>query len=116
MLTGLHTFHYEVEKAGDPTAGRVAKVICHGSLNNQTSGDLRDAVKLLISDGGQIILDFDDVSFVDSLGLGTLVGLKVSAIGVGKGHCTLEFERLPPRVHELLRLTNLTEVFKSSVA
>jgi anti-anti-sigma factor len=112
MPTGLHTFYYEVEQAGDSTAGRVAKVICHGSLINQTSGNLRDAVKLLISDGGQITLDFEDVSFIDSLGLGTLVGLKVSAIDTGR--CTLEVENLPPRVQELLRLTNLTEMFKSS--
>lgn len=112
MPTGLHTFHYEVEKAGDPTAGRVAKVVCHGSLIHQTSGNLKDAVKLLISDGGQIILDFEDVSFIDSLGLGTLVGLKVSAIG--KGHCTLELEHLSPQVQRLLRLTHLTEMFTSA--
>ena len=112
MPVGMHRFYYEVEKPGDPTAASVTKVICHGSLINQTSGDLRDAVKLLISDGGQITLDFEDVSFVDSLGLGTLVGLKVSAIG--KGYCTLEIENLPPRVQELLRLTNLSGMFKLS--
>jgi len=113
MPTEMHTFRYEVEKSGDCAAGQVAKVICHGSLVNQTSGDLRDAVKLLIADGGQITLDFKDVSFVDSLGLGTLVGLKVSAIG--KGYCTLDFQHLSPRVQELLELTNLTGLFRSSV-
>jgi anti-anti-sigma factor len=112
MPAGLHTFYYEVEKAGDPIEGRVAKVICHGSLINQTSGNLRDAVKLLISDGGHITLDFQDVSLVDSLGLGTLVGLKVSSID--KGRCTLEVENLQPRVQELLRMTNLMEMFTSS--
>jgi anti-anti-sigma factor len=67
---------------------------------------------LLIADGGEITLDFKDVSFVDSLGLGTLVGLKVSALG--KDDCSLEFEHLSPRVQELLRLTNLSEMFNSS--
>jgi anti-anti-sigma regulatory factor len=51
------------------------------------------------------------VSFVDSLGLGTLVGLKVSALH--QGYCTLEFEHLTPRVQELLKLTKLTELFQS---
>ena len=111
MATGMHTFHYTVERSGDDMAGRVAKVICHGSLVNQTSGDLRDAVKMLIDDGGQIILDFHDGSFVDSLGLGMLVGLKVSAIW--KDQCKLDLEHVSPRVQELLKLTRLTEVFKS---
>jgi anti-anti-sigma factor len=111
MPAGLHTFQCQVERSDDPTTGRVAKVICHGSLVNQTSGELKEIVKPLIADGGRIILDFGDVSFVDSLGLGTLVGLKVSAIG--KGYCTLEFEHLSKRVQELLRLTNLMEMFQS---
>ena len=111
MPAEMHTFSYEVEKSGDCAAGQVAKVICRGSLVNQTSGDLKDAVKLLIADGGQITLDFKDVSFVDSLGLGTLVGLKVSAMG--KGHCSLEVEHLSPRVQELLELTRLTDLFNS---
>jgi anti-anti-sigma factor len=111
MPTGQHTFNCEVEKSGDLTTGRVARVICHGSLVNQTSGDLKDLVKPLIAEGGRIILDFGDVSFVDSMGLGTLVGLKISA--VAKGYCTLEFEHLSQRVQELLRLTNLMEMFQS---
>jgi anti-anti-sigma regulatory factor len=46
---------------------------------------------------------------VDSSGLGTLVGLKVSAVGAG--YCTLECANLSPRVQELLRLTKLTHLF-----
>jgi anti-anti-sigma factor len=111
MPAGMHTFHSEIEKSGDETTGRVTRVICHGDLVNQTAGQLKEVVKPLIADGGKIILDFGDVSFVDSLGLGTLVGLKVSAIGAG--YCRLEFEHLSPRVQELLQLTKLVELFKS---
>ena len=78
---------------------------------NQTSGDLNNAVKLLIADGGEITLDFSDVSFIDSLGLGTLVGLKVSSLD--KGQYTLKFKHLTARAQELLRLANLTDVFES---
>lgn len=111
MPPAQHTFHCEIEKSGSLAAGQVAKVICHGSLVNQTSSDLSDAVKLLIADGGQIILDFSDVSFVDSLGLGTLVGLKVSSIG--KDKCTLQFKHLSERLQELMRLAKLTDVLEA---
>ncbi|MGD0796264.1 MAG: STAS domain-containing protein [Acidobacteriaceae bacterium] len=111
MPAALHTFSYEVERSGDSTTGRVARVVCHGSLVNQTSGELKDAVKPLIAEGGKIVLDFKDVSFVDSVGLGTLVGLKISA--VHQGYCTLQFDHLSSRVQELLRITNLVDLFKS---
>lgn len=111
MPAGTRTFSCEVEKSGDPATGRVARVICHGELVNQTAGQLKDVVKPLIGDGGRIVLDLDDVSFVDSMGLGSLVGLKVSAVGAG--YCTLEFEHLSKRVQELLQLTKLADLFKS---
>jgi anti-sigma B factor antagonist len=103
------TLSCDVEKSGDSTTGRVIKVTCHGQLVAGTSGTIKDVVKPLIADGGHIILDFDDVSYVDSMGLGALVGLKVSAIGAG--YCTVEFVNLSKRVQELLRLTNLTQLF-----
>jgi anti-anti-sigma factor len=111
MSVGAHSFHYEIEESGDAVSGRVTTVICHGHLVNQTAGELKDVVKPLIPIGGRIVLDFSDVSYVDSLGLGTLVGLKVSAVAAG--FCTLEFVSLSQRVQELLRLTNLTQLFKS---
>ena len=46
---------------------------------------------------------------IDSSGLGTLVGLKVSAIN--KGLVKLELVNLSPRVAELLKLTSLTDLF-----
>jgi hypothetical protein len=39
------------------------------------------------------------------------VGLKVSAIAAG--YCTLQYENLSKKVQELVRMTNLTELFKS---
>jgi anti-anti-sigma regulatory factor len=45
------------------------------------------------------------------MGLGTLVGLKVSAIN--EGYCTLKLEKLSPRIQELLRLTKLTQIFSA---
>jgi hypothetical protein len=43
--------------------------------------------------------------------LGALVGLKVSAIN--QGYCVLELVNMMPRVLELLRITNLKQLFSS---
>jgi anti-anti-sigma factor len=70
---------------------------------------MKELVKPLISQGGRIILDFGDLEYMDSSGLGALVGLKVSAIH--QGLCKLELENLTPRVRELLTMTNLKALF-----
>jgi anti-anti-sigma factor len=90
---------------------KVTTVRCHGRLINQTAGEVKDIVKPLIPQGGTIVIDLKDVTFLDSLGLGTLVGLKVSAIN--EGFCTLKLENLSPRIQELVKLTSLTKLFSS---
>jgi anti-anti-sigma factor len=55
------------------------------------------------------VIDLTDLAFLDSSGLGALVGLKVSSINKGLGK--LELVNLSPRVRELLTLTNLSELF-----
>ena len=101
----------DVEKTGDPTTGRVIMVTCHGRLVAGTTDALKETVKPLIADGGKIIVDVGDVQYIDSMGLGALVGLKISAIGAG--YCTLEYENLSKKVQELIRMTHLTDLLKS---
>ena len=103
-------FHCVVEKSVVDGV-RTAAVKCHGRLVGKTAGEMRDTVKALIVDGGAIVMDLSDVNYMDSLGLGVLVGLKVSAIN--DGYCTLTFSNLTPRIRDLLRLTNLTSLFAS---
>ncbi|MGD0446733.1 MAG: STAS domain-containing protein [Edaphobacter sp.] len=103
-------FRCEVENSVEDGV-KVTTVRCYGRLINQTSSEVKDVVKPLIPQGGVIVIDLKDVTFLDSLGLGTLVGLKVSAIN--EGYCTLKMENLTPRVKELLKLTNLTNLFSS---
>jgi anti-anti-sigma factor len=104
-------FHFEVGKAQDESVGPVTTIVCHGRVVSETAGQLKEAVKPLIPLGGRIVLDLTDVSYVDSSGLGTLVGLKVSALK--EGYIKLELLNLSPRVKELLRLSNLTQLFSS---
>jgi anti-anti-sigma factor len=103
------SFHYEIETSEDENKWKLTTITCHGRLVSDTADQLKEVVKPVIAEGGHIEIDFADLNYLDSLGLGSLVGLKVSAIN--KGFCKLEFVNLSSRVRELLRITNLTELF-----
>jgi anti-anti-sigma factor len=108
-----NSFHCEVEKLKekDEHGNQVTVVKCHGRLISGTASAVKESVKPLIPLGGRIVVDLGDVNQLDSSGLGTLVGLKASAIN--QGLCILEFANMTPRVLELLRLTRLTQLFSS---
>lgn len=103
----------EVEKLAekDQHGNEVTIVTCHGRLVSDTAGEIKEVVKPLLASGGRTVVNLADVSYLDSSGLGALVGLKASAIR--QGLCRLEFTNMTPRVLELLRLTNLTQMFAS---
>jgi anti-sigma B factor antagonist len=103
-------FRCEVVKAPDDDQGnKVTLVKCYGRLVGDASGRLKETVKPLILNGGRIIIDLGAVDHLDSSAIGAMVGLKVSAIN--HGYCILELENMTPRVLELLRITNLTQMF-----
>jgi len=109
-MTAAGGFHYDVENSQDKFSNRVTKINCHGRLVNDTARQLKDAVKQRIPEGGRILIDLADVEHLDSSGLGTLVGLKMSALNAG--YCTLELVNLSPRIADLLRITKLTQLFE----
>ena len=100
-----------VERSIDSSIGRVATVTCHGRLVAGTSDVIKETVKPLIAEGGKIIVDVGDVQYIDSMGLGALVGLKISAIGAG--YCTLQYENLSKKLQNLISMTHLTDLLKS---
>ena len=105
-------FRCEVENLPqDENGNRVTKVLCHGRLVAESTDEVKKVVRPLLEAHGKIIVDLGDVNYLDSSGLGALVGLKVSAIK--QGLCILEFENMTPRVMELLKLSNLTKILAS---
>jgi len=102
-------FHYEMEKSTDDKGWPVTTIHCHGKIVSENTGAVRTLIEPLVERGGTITLDFSDLQFLDSSGLGTIVSLKVSAIH--RGNCKLELVRLTPRIEKLLLLTNLFELF-----
>jgi anti-sigma B factor antagonist len=103
------TFHFEVEKSEDKHKLPLTTIKTHGRLTAGGTGPLKELVKSLLDAGGQhVVIDCSELESIDSSGLGTLVGLKVSAIS--KGLSKLELVNLSPRVAALLKLTNLGDL------
>jgi anti-sigma B factor antagonist len=105
------SFHCEVENSADEHGNKVTTIKCHGRLVAGNSGAIGEVVKPLIPQGGRIVIDLGELNYLDSSGLGALVALKASAIK--QGFCILELANMTPRVLELLRITNLMQLFSS---
>jgi anti-anti-sigma factor len=88
-------------------AGDVAIVRCHGRLVAGTANLLYARVDELMPEIQQVILDLSDLQHTDSIGLGMLVRLYVTARAAG---CTLELLNLSQQVRHLLGMTKLLEV------
>jgi anti-sigma B factor antagonist len=109
-MTAESGIYFDVEESEGQHGLPVTTIKCHGRLMGSNSEGLKKLVKPLIEAGGRrIVIDCGDLEALDSSGLGALVGLKVSAIN--KGLVKLELINLSPRVTELLKLTNLVELF-----
>ena len=92
--------------------GNATVVRCAGRLTAETGPLLKAEAKPkpLLLKGCQVVLDLSDLVQMDSSGLGTLVGLYISAKTAG---CELELVNLSPRIRELLSLTNVLSVFEA---
>ena len=87
--------------------GDVFTVKCHGKLVLGVCDVLASKVKELIPKSKRIVLDLTDLSIMDSIGLGTLVRLYVSA--KAGGSCVV-LVNVGPRIRQLLGITNLLSV------
>jgi anti-sigma B factor antagonist len=94
---------FEIERNGQS-----AVVRCHGRLVAGVGDEFYNAVKALLPDTKDILIDLADLSYVDSMGLGTLVRLYVSARQAG---CRITLEHLGKQVRNVLSMTNLLSVF-----
>jgi len=79
---------------------------CTGWITVETAAQLRETAKSLISDSKHVVLDFNGVNYLDSSGLGTIVGLLISA---KKSGCKLTFVNLTPRVKEIFTVSRVLE-------
>jgi anti-sigma B factor antagonist len=82
-------------------------VHCTGKVTSDTTQSLRTAVKPLFSQSKTIVLDLTSVSYMDSSGLGAIIGLYVSAKVVKS---QLKLINLNERLKELFSITRLGQV------
>jgi steroid delta-isomerase-like uncharacterized protein len=78
-------------------------------LFGEESASLRMLVKELLNKSRHIVLDLGEVTHIDSDGLGTLVGLYVSARRFGGN---IKLANLGSRANEVLQITKLVTVFE----
>jgi len=91
------------------TKDDIVVVDCAGRIVfGEESADLRDTVKMVITQSKRIVLNLSGVSYIDSGGLGTLVALYTTARNNGG---SIKLANLTPRVDDLLQVTKLVTVF-----
>ena len=89
-------------------ANRAFVLHCHGRLVAGATNILSARVMELIPNSRRIILDLTDLKHTDSMGLGTMARLYVSAKSAG---CSLELINLSQQIRHLLGITNMLNVF-----
>ena len=88
----------------------VTVVYCSGRIVfGEEAADLRERVKEMLATIRQIVLNLGGVSYIDSGGLGTLVGLYTSARAAGG---EIKLANLTQRVRDQLQITKLVTVFE----
>ena len=91
------------------TKDDIVIVDCAGRIVfGEESADLRDTVKMVITQSKRIVLNLSGVSYIDSGGLGTLVALYTTARNAGG---SIKLANLTPRVGDLLQVTKLVTIF-----
>ena len=84
---------------------------CAGRLTGEATGILSTEAKSRIGAHRRVILDLTGVTNMDSLGLGTIASLYVSAKTSG---CRLELINLGPNIRRLFSMTNLLSLFENA--
>ena len=83
-------------------------VRCQGHLVSGLTDVLYSNVRPMIQANKRIVLDLSDLTWMDSMGLGTIVRLYVNA---KSAKCALELINVAPRIQQLFGIAGLLNVF-----
>jgi len=84
-------------------------VHCSGRITSGTAEMLKSTVRPLIPEAKSVLIDLTNVSFLDSSGLGTLVGFWVSA---KKAKSKLKIVNAHQRIVDLFLMSNLAPMLE----
>lgn len=82
---------------------------CHGKLTLENTPALKEALRDKLSAHKRIVIDMKEVPMIDSSGLGSIVGLYVSARTRG---CELQIANASEQIRNLFSMTNLLSLFE----
>jgi len=92
------------------TIGSALIVDCSGRLVfGEESASLRETVKKALAQSPKVVLNLQEVNYIDSGGLGTLVSIFTTARNAGGA---IKLASLSQRVGDLLHLTKLVTIFE----
>jgi anti-sigma B factor antagonist len=103
--TAVQRLRVDIERDGSS-----AVVRCGGKLVAGVNEFLYTEVSRLIPESKRIVLDLTELTYMDSMGLGTIIRLYVSARSAG---CCLELVNIGERIRQLLGMTNVLSVFQA---
>jgi len=103
--TPKHTLTIERGVSSDGTV----TLVCSGHIVMETADRFKAEVKSLAPQHKVIEADLSNVPYVDSSGLGTVLGAYMSAKSAG---CELKLVKVHPHVRDLLNVTRLASVFE----
>lgn len=95
-----------VEARGDETV-----VVCSGWLTAEFTAKFKSEVKALIPGAKRLVLDLALLTYMDSSGIGAVVGVYVSA---RTGGCAFRTVNMSKHVRELFKMTHLLTVFEAT--
>ncbi|HYL12095.1 MAG TPA: STAS domain-containing protein [Terriglobales bacterium] len=97
-------------KIDTKTTEAITVVSCAGRIVfGDEASALRAELKKILNTSKKIVLDLSEVSYIDSGGLGTLVGVYSSARSTG---ADIKLAGLGQRVRDVLQITKLVTVFE----
>ena len=96
----------ELSMATDRTPNDTV-VRCVGKIRSDTIQQLKATVKPLLSESKTVVLDLTNVTYMDSSGLGAIVGLYISAKAVKS---QLKLVNLNAHLREIFSITRLGQV------
>ena len=84
---------------------------CHGKLTFENTPKLKEAIREKIAGQKRIVIDMKEVPLIDSSGLGSVVGLYVSARTRG---CELQVANASEQIRQLFSMSNLLCLFEAA--
>jgi anti-anti-sigma factor len=89
-------------------------VLLTGRVDASTASEVRATLHRAVTEGaGPLVLDLADVTQLDAVGLGVLMGVYERAHSLGRD---VELRRVPPRIAFTLRRSGVSRVLRPTAA